>query len=99
VVVRARLISSDLPAEQDSESRIGFDDTVQFLPREGIGTHYGETPRRVIHRRVCVRLKSEYGTREGEIQDLARAVIEKHGEGNPATEQDKTRRAGITLTV
>ena len=40
VVMRARLIRSDLAAEQDGETRIGLDDDVQLPPREGVHAHY-----------------------------------------------------------
>ena len=40
VVMRARLIRSDLAAEQDGETWIGLDDDVQLPPREGVHAHY-----------------------------------------------------------
>jgi hypothetical protein len=40
MVVRTRLIRSDLAAEQDGETWIGLDNDVQLPPRKGVHAHY-----------------------------------------------------------
>src|SRR5271169_1836678 len=73
MVVRTRLIGGDLAAEQDSEAWIGLDNDVQLPPRKGVHAHQREATGGVIRRGVGCRLKSKYGTRKCEIQDLAGA--------------------------
>ena len=53
----------------------------------------------MIHRGVGCRLKSKYGTRKCEIQDLVGTVIEQHRQGDPAIQNDKVGGTEITLPI
>jgi hypothetical protein len=99
MVVRTRLVSGDLAAEQNSEAWIGLDDDVQLVPWEGENAHYRKATGRVIHWCVRCRLKPKYGARQREIQDLAGAVIEQHREGDPAIQNNEVRGTDITLPI
>src|SRR6516162_6610092 len=84
VVVCARLIGGDLPAEQNSEAWVGLDNVVQLTPWKGVYAHYGKAMGGVVHRSARSRMKPEYRTRQREIQDLAGAVVKQHRQSDPA---------------
>src|SRR5208282_4001163 len=88
-----------LAAEQNSKAWIGLDNDVQLVPWEGENAHHRKATSRVIHRRVRCRLKPEHGARQCKIQDLAGAVIEQRGEGNPAVQNNEIVGTDITLTI
>src|SRR5271165_1724967 len=99
MVMRSRLIRGDLTAEKDGETRIGLDDDVQLPPRDGVHAHHREATGGVIHRGVRRRLKPQDRTRKCKIQNLAGAVVKKHGEGDPAIENNEVCGTDFALAI
>src|SRR5271169_1091765 len=99
MIMGARLIRRDLPAEQDGETRVVLDNRVELVTGESKNPGNRKTTCGMIHRGVLCRLKPEYGAGEREIEDLARTIVEQHGKSDPAAQNDKIRGANVTLPI
>jgi hypothetical protein len=88
MIVRARLIAGDLAAQQNSEAWFAFDDRVQLTSWKSVDAHGRQATGGMVHRSARARLKPKYRAWKGEIQNLARAVVEQCRQGDPTAQDD-----------
>src|SRR5271169_1150855 len=99
MIVGARPVRGDLPAEQNGETRVVLNNRVELVTGESKNPGSRKTTRGMIHRGVLCRLKPKDGAGEREIKDLAGTIVEQHGESDPAAQNDKIRGTNVTLPI